>query len=76
MKKREKLKAQTAKEIVDLLASKEGLTVADGAEVLMACNNLIKERTYKAMAEEEARPLTDALDHLNRSDIKIVGSLQ
>lgn len=69
------LRAQTAKEIIDLLASKEVLSVHDAAEVLIACNSLIKEQTYKAMNEEEAKPLTEALSHLNRSDIKIVGNL-
>ncbi len=71
----ELVKSKAAQDIVNVLIN-AGLTVSEGAEILIACNNLIKERTFSAMTEEEARPLSEALSHLNKSDIKIVGSLQ
>lgn len=69
---RESVKRDAAQKVVNVLASVEGLTVDDGVEVLMACVNLIKEQMHVVLAEEGRKPLTDALGHLNRSDIKIV----
>lgn len=73
-KRKEQVRAKAAQDVVNVLVD-AGLTVSEGAEVLIACNNVIKERTFSAMRAEEARPLSEALSHLNRSDIKIVSSL-
>ena len=69
---RESVKRDAAQKVVNVLASVEGLTVDDGAEVLSACMNLIKEQMHVVLAEEGKKPLADALGHLNRSGIKIV----
>lgn len=62
-------KIRAMSKIMDALMDEEFLTVADAAEVLMACNNAVKERTFKAMTEEEAKPLSEALSHLKKSKI-------
>lgn len=62
-------RGEVARKIVDLLAEVDGLTVNGASEILISCNQLIKERTYKAMEEEESKPLVEALSHLNRSGI-------
>lgn len=69
---KEKIKSETAQKIVNILAEVKGLTITDGAEILMACNSLIKEKTFQAMAEQEKMLISESLGHLNRSDIKIV----
>ena len=77
-----KAKIRVMNKIIDALMEEEFLTVADAAEILMACNNAVKERTFKAMTEEEAKPLSEALSHLKKSkilkpganDIKHVGN--
>lgn len=69
------VKAKLAKNIVNLLADTEGLTVGEGAEILMACNNMIKENVFKAMNVEESNLISVSLKHLNRSDIKVVSSI-
>ncbi|MCK5611715.1 hypothetical protein KAR91_58140 [Candidatus Pacearchaeota archaeon] len=71
-----KVKAKLAQSIVSILAEEKGLTVAEGAEILKSCHALVSEGTLKVIAEAESRPLSEALSHLNRSDIKIVSSLQ
>lgn len=72
---KQKVKAALAKDIVNMLADTEGLTVGEGAEILMACNNMIKENVFKAMNVEESNLISVSLKHLNRSDIKIVGKI-
>lgn len=72
---KQKVKARLAKDIVNMLADTEGLTVGEGAEILMACNNMIKENVFKAMDVEESNLISVSLKHLNRSDIKVVSSI-
>ena len=72
---KQKVKARLAQSIVNMLADEKELTVGEGAEILMACNNMIKENVFKAMNVEESNLISVSLKHLNRSDIKIVGSL-
>lgn len=69
------VKAKLAKDIVNLLADTEGLTVNEGAEILKSCHALVSESTLKAIGEAEKQPLKEALGHLNRSDIKVVSSI-
>ncbi len=75
MSVKQKVRAKLAKDIVNMLADTEGLTVGEGGEILMACNNMIKENVFKAMNVEESNLISVSLKHLNRFDIKIVGSL-
>ncbi|MCK5611750.1 hypothetical protein KAR91_58315 [Candidatus Pacearchaeota archaeon] len=72
---KQKVKARLAQSIVNMLADEKELTVGEGAEILMVCNNMIKENVFKAMNVEESNLISVSLKHLNRSDIKIVGSL-
>lgn len=69
-----KAKIRVTSKIIDALMEEEFLTVADAAEVLMTCNNIVKERTYGAMSEEEAKPLSEALSHIKKSKILTPGA--
>ena len=73
-KKRMKIKMGVVNKIIDALTEVEGLMVADSAEILMTCNNIIKERVFGAMQEEEGRTLSEALDHLNKPKILVPGA--
>ncbi len=75
MSVKQKTRAKLAKDIINMLADTEGLTVGEGAEILMACNNMIKENVFKAMNVEESNLISVSLKHLNRSDIKVVSSI-
>lgn len=72
---KQNVRAKLAQDIVNLLADTEGLTVGEGAEILMACNNMIKENVFKAMNIEESNLISVSLKHVNRSNIKVVNSL-
>ena len=60
-------------ELLALLASKEGLTIDQGAEVLEAAGRQIRKGMHEVMAKELAKKVSDVFEP--KADIKIVGSL-
>ena len=60
-------------EILELLASKEGLTVGQGAEVLEAASRQIRKGLHEHMAKQMARKVSEVFEP--KSDIKIVNSI-
>lgn len=73
-KEKQKIMLDVVNKVIGVLTEVEGLTVIDGAEILMTCNNIIKERVFGAMQEEEGRTLTEALDHLKKPKILVPGA--
>lgn len=73
-KEKQKIMMGVVNKVIEALTEVEGLTVVDGAEILMTCNNIIKERVFGAMQEEEGRTLTEALDHLKKPKILVPGA--
>ncbi len=60
--------------VIEVLTEEEGLRVCDASEILLTCNNIIKERTFAAMNAEESRPLCEALEHLRKPKIHAPGA--
>ena len=69
-----KAKIRAMNKIMDALMEEEFLTVTNASEILLACNNAVKSRTIDAMNIEEAKPLSEALDHFKKSKILVPGA--
>ena len=60
-------------ELLEVLVSKDRLTVSQGVELLEAASIQLRKHAYEAMALESARPISEVFEP--KSDIKIVQSL-
>ncbi len=60
-------------ELLEVLASKDKLTVSQGVELMETASIQLRKQAYEAMALESARPISEVFE--SKADIKIVQSV-